>query len=120
MKNKGFTLAELLGVIAILALICLVAFPPMLDAIKKSKKNINDTNSTIVLNAADLYVRNNINSITFNNNKYCFQIQTLIDSGELTIDIDETSDGKIKSTDYIRVDKDGNNLNYKITKNNEC
>lgn len=120
MKNKGFTLAELLGVIAILALICLVAFPPMLEAIKKSKKNINDTNSTIVLNAANLYVENNINSISFTNNKYCFQIQTLIDSGELAIDIEETSGGKIKATDYIKVDRDGNNYNYKITKTNEC
>ncbi len=115
--KKGFTLAELLGVIAILAIICLLAFPPVLDAIKKSKNNINDTNSAIVFNACDLYIKNNN---IFIDNKYCVQIQTLVDSGELTINVDETSNDKIKSTDYVKVVKNGGQYTYSITKNNEC
>ena len=40
--KKGFTLAELLGVIVILGLIALLSFPPIVSQIKKSKKEIGN------------------------------------------------------------------------------
>ena len=36
MKNKGFTLIELLGVMVILALVITLAFPSLINSIKKS------------------------------------------------------------------------------------
>ena len=39
-KKKGFTLVELIGVVVILGLVALVAFPSLLNQINNSKKQI--------------------------------------------------------------------------------
>ena len=40
MKNKGFTLVELLAVIVILAIIMIIAVPNVTEAMNNSKKNL--------------------------------------------------------------------------------
>ena len=40
MNKKGFTLAELLGVIVLLGILATVAFPPLLNQLNKSKEKI--------------------------------------------------------------------------------
>ena len=56
MKNKGFTLAEILGVIVLLALISIISISQITNRINSTKSKISDAQKKIILNAAQLYV----------------------------------------------------------------
>lgn len=62
MNKKGFTLVELIGVVVILGLIALVAFPALLNQIKDSKKQVSDSQKEIIISAAKSYVSENKNN----------------------------------------------------------
>lgn len=61
MNKKGFTLVELIGVVVILGLIALVAFPALLNQINDSKKQVSDSQKEIIISAAKSYVSENKN-----------------------------------------------------------
>jgi prepilin-type N-terminal cleavage/methylation domain-containing protein len=54
MKNKGFTLVELLAVIVLLAIILAIAIPTISGLIDNSKKNAFESNAKLIDNAIDL------------------------------------------------------------------
>ena len=56
MKNRGFTLLELLGVIIILALLTTLVFPSVLNAIKKSSDQTDKLSMDLISNATDIYI----------------------------------------------------------------
>ena len=56
MKKNGFTLAELLGVIVILAAVALVAFPPIINQIKKSRGELDDALNKLIYSASNQYL----------------------------------------------------------------
>ncbi len=122
MNKKGFTLAELLGVIVILGLICLVAFPPILNSIKKSKNNISEATLNVIYNGANIYVNNHPSEFKLiENSKYCVKIQDLIDEGNLVSGLkDSTTGTEINPEKYIRVTVTNNKFNYSMAKNDEC
>ena len=53
MRNKGFTLVELLAVIVILAIISLIATPMVLGVIEKSKKSAAIESANGIMDAAE-------------------------------------------------------------------
>lgn len=55
-KNKGFTLVELLAVIVILGLIALIAVPMVLNNIKKTKEDLYNTQIELIKAGALSYV----------------------------------------------------------------
>ncbi len=59
MKNKGFTLMELLGSITILALIALIVFPAILNMLGDSQSKIDKAKQDYVISAAREYVKDN-------------------------------------------------------------
>ncbi len=61
MNKKGFTLVELIGVVVILGLIALVAFPALLNQIDSSKKQVSDSQKALIISAAKNYVDENKN-----------------------------------------------------------
>ncbi len=50
--RKGFTLVELLGVIIVLALICLITIPAITDSLNKYKKDLCQTQISYMISAA--------------------------------------------------------------------
>lgn len=60
MNKRGFTLIELLGVIVLIAIISLLAFPSILNHIKKAQDTIDKTTKNLVINAAKNYVNDNL------------------------------------------------------------
>ena len=52
MKNKGFTLVELLAVIVILGIILLVVMPSVTGILNRSQNRLNDEQEQAILNAA--------------------------------------------------------------------
>jgi len=71
MNNKGFTLIELIMVIALLAIIGLLSVPNIIKMINKNK--VDNYNSTIdsIIEATKLYVSDNRYSLTFKDNDNC-------------------------------------------------
>ena len=97
MKKNGFTLMELLGVIMILAILVIIAFPPILTQIKKSKQEIKNTTKILITDAAKDYYEDNINNFEQTEGKtYCIDLSTLINQGYLN--------GKLKDEDLDNID----------------
>lgn len=84
MKNKGFTLMELLGVIVILGILILISFPLILNQVKKSKQEIkNSTKELIIDSAKDYYEDNMASAYKTEGITYCIGVNTLADEGYL-------------------------------------
>ena len=72
MKNKGFTLVELLAVIAILAILVIIALPNVLKMFNDAKKNSFLTEAkTVYSEAGKKYISDSITSPDNNEHIYC-------------------------------------------------
>lgn len=95
MNRKGFTLVEILVVIAITALLVLILIPNIFIIIDKNKEKSCSSILKNIESAAKIYVTNNKYNMGFGcnspNNTKNVTVQELIDTGDLTID----SKGKI-------------------------
>lgn len=119
MKKNGFTLIELLGVIVILAVVLLLAFPPILDQIKKSKNELSESMKKVILSAAEVYVDENKNNFPkTDGNIYCVTLQTLVDNNHLREPLIDANNQEIELTNKIEVKVENNQYKYKI--NNSC
>lgn len=82
MNKKGFTLAELIGVIVVLALICLITVPSIASVLKDNKKSLCETQLNNILAAARNYASENLLSMPANDKETkTITIQDLIDNG---------------------------------------
>ena len=118
MKNKGFTLAEVLGVIIILGLLVIVSFPPLLNQLKKSKDKLSSATLQILGTAAEQYVEEHPSTYPKKNgNVYCLKLETLVNNGYLKSPILDASTGEQinETTNYIKFTIQGvNNYNYEM------
>ena len=80
--RKGFTLAELLAVIAILGVIALIAFPAVNKVIKNSKEKAYTAQKEIILSSAKSWALDNINDLSEEENTY-LSIEQLKQGGYL-------------------------------------
>lgn len=69
LKNrKGFTLIELIVVLAVLAIIMAIAVPRFLGVQEQAKKDADTTTAAMIGKAAELYaVTNNVSTVTLDN-----------------------------------------------------
>lgn len=104
MKNKGFTLMELLGVIMILAILALITFPPIIEEIKKSKSEIKGTTKVLIIDAAKDYYADNINNYeTYEGITYCININTLSEQGYLNKKIKDENLNDINTSKNVKL-----------------
>ena len=120
LQNNAFTLTELIGVVIILGIISLLAFPPILNAIRSTKGKISDASKEILYNAVGLYVSDNSNTLArVEGNTYCVTINELIKGEYLPTTVYDSVTGEEIPTDNIIEIKVENNQ-YKYNMNNEC
>lgn len=104
MNKKGFTLAELIGVIVVLALICLISVPAIASVLKTNKKSLCETQLNNILAAARNYASENLLTMPVNDGETrIITIQDLIDNGFIDQDIEnpvtkENFDSEIEIT----------------------
>ena len=95
MNRRGFTLVEVLVVIAIIAILMLVLIPSTFTLINKNNEKSCNNMIKNIESSAKLYVTNNKYDLGFEcnspNNKKNITLQTLVNTGDLTTD----STGKI-------------------------
>ena len=83
--KKGFTLAELLGIIVIIALLLLLIVPGVINRLASSREEVTETENEIIYNAADQYIKEHPEDYPpGKSGRYCITIQSLIDDGKLT------------------------------------
>ncbi|MDD3453144.1 MAG: type II secretion system protein [Bacilli bacterium] len=113
--KKGFTLAELLGVIVLLALVVSISYPLLLNQFEKSEEQIDEYKLSLVYSAAKNYVRNNANDFPYKmGNIACVYVKTLTDNNLVALDLDNISENKL-----IKLVMTGNNR-YTTSLVDEC
>ena len=92
MKNRGFTLVELLGVIIILSLLLMVIVPSVVSSIQNGQENADEsTTNSIVLAARNWFSDNK--DVMSNRTSYTVTVSTLKSGGYLEGDITLPSKG---------------------------
>lgn len=118
MKNKGFTLVELITVIILLGVLSLISFPIISDSIKNSKQKASDIQTKQIIRAAESWASENT-SLLDETNRYTLNLSTLINSGY--IDEDEVIDPKtgeiLNSCIYIKYESSISNYKYTYSEN---
>lgn len=98
MNNRGFTLAELLGVIIIMTILSLVIIPNIISSFVDVSNKLDDSAKLVITEAAKDFYYNNQNSIL--KTDYCITVEDLQDEGLLSKDIKD-SNGKLIPVDTI-------------------
>lgn len=104
-KRNGFTLAELLGVIVILAAVSLIAFPPIINQIKKSRSELDAALNSLILTAANQYLEEN--NLSMDGTSYCIKLNVLIKAGKLVDPITNSKGNTVNpnSIFYLKYNK---------------
>lgn len=92
MKNKGFTLVELLGVIVILSVLLMVIVPSVVGSIKDGQKNADESTTNSIVLAARNWLSDN-KATMGNQTTYTVTVSTLKNEGYLEGEITLPSKG---------------------------
>ena len=104
MKNKGFTLAELLGVVVIIALLSIIVLPPIVNQFKKTENKINDATIKLIESATLLHMDNNKKTYPLlDSTSYCITIGQLIDADLLGDPVLYANGNTIPQTKFVKV-----------------
>lgn len=121
MKANGFTLVEILGVVLILSLIVILAFPTIIENIRKSEDKIDTASKNLIQNAVELYIDDN--KVNFSEKKeYCINLGELFKAGYLKEPFIDTKTGKeiSKENKSIEVTIGDEENEYKFNWESNC
>ena len=122
MKNKGFTLVELLGVIVIISLLLILIIPGIINRISNSNDEAKDTENQLIYDAADQYIKEHPEDYpSGKSGRYCISIQSLIDDGKLSSPvIDVTTGNDISDKSVMVTIYSTGNTDHEIKNGTEC
>lgn len=107
MKEYGFTLIELMGVIIVISLISILAVPPIMNQIAANKDKVSSATETIVMSATELYMENHSSKFSKDvedGSIYCVQLNELVDEGLLELPFVDQATGKSIDPDrYVKI-----------------
>ena len=125
--KKGFTLAELIGVLVVLALIAMIAVPSVTKTIKENKSKVCVIQFNNIIEEAKGWASNNIDKLPTNsggctvvndtNKEYCIAItfNDLVKYGYSENNItDPVTKQQFSDSWYVKIEKINNKLEYKI------
>ena len=124
MKNKGFTLVEILGVIVIVGLLLLLIVPNIVSKIGKGKSNVTKVTKDIIYNASSQYIKEN--KEIYKVGEYCITIEQLVNDEKLQSPVKdvtgEINNGNILDKDYAVHAKIGasGNEEYELEEKTTC
>jgi len=104
MKKRGFTLVELLAVIAVLSVILVIVVPKISNTVYESRKKIFKSNASIYMNKVK-YIHQNNNAGELNSSNIVYKI---ID-GKLNYNGTEIDavDAKLEGNGFVELDESG-------------
>ena len=116
MNKKGFTLVELLGVLVVLSVILMIAFPLITTYINKSKQKAYDTQMEIIMTGLKNYANEHKEVLPVNDADYVtFTLGQLKSLGIANNSVVNPLDGKeIDDSMEFKIIKDGSKYTYQI------
>lgn len=106
-SKKGFTLVELLGIVAIIAVILAFVIPSVIGMLKRDDEKEYQRFLTDISLATESYIQLNINNypdLAITNGSYTITMQELIENGYIKSNmVNPKTDQKISASDTIRV-----------------
>ena len=116
MNKKGFTLVELLGVLVVLSVILMIAFPLITTYINKSKQKAYDTQMGLIITGLKDYVIEHKEVLPVNDTDYVtFTLGQLKALGIVNNSVVNPLDGKeIDDSMEFKIIKDGSKYTYQI------
>ena len=115
--KKGFTLAELLGVIAILGIIAMITVPVIDKSLNQGKSNLSETQEQQLIKGLKDYYAENVREMPKNiGDKKCLKISDLQNNGYLPLDIKNPSTGDNYSSvaEVCATKTRDNNFEYEV------
>ena len=124
MKNKGFTLVEIMGVIVIVGLLLLLIVPNLVNRISGGKGRVTQVTKDIIYNGASQYIRENKN--VYKVGEYCVLIKQLINDEKLKSPVKDVT-GEINNGNaldegyavHVRISGSGNE-EYELEETGAC
>lgn len=119
--KKGFTLAELIGVLVVLALITMIAVPSVTKTIKENKSKVCVIQFNNIIDEAKGWASNNIDKLPINSgDKIEISFNDLAKYGYSEDNIiDPITKKQFSDSWHIVVEKINNRLEYKIYNDTE-
>ena len=124
-NNHGFTLVELLAVIAILGIVVSITVYVGINAVNKAKEKSYKTTKNNIENIAGTYLKENGDRLFYISKNdgtgieyQCITIENLIDGGYFKNDVlnsQVSKDDKVKESDYIYIER--NSATKSVVKN---
>ena len=95
MKQKAFTLTELLAVIVIIGILLILIIPSIINRLSDSADEVSDTENQLIYDAADQYIKEHPSEYPpGQSGRYCITIQSLVDDGKLVAPVTDVNTGK--------------------------
>lgn len=121
--KKGFTLAELLGVIVVIGLLLLIIIPLVINGVSSREDEVEGLQNDIIFDATDEFLDSD--SIKYPNvsgNVYCVSIGQLLETGKLVDPVKKiVEEGNYGDDDVVEIKITNNGVrNYKLVSSGEC
>ena len=115
-KIKGFTLAEILGIIVIIGVIIILVAPPIIKQLNSKKNETKQTVNELIYMASSQYIKEHPRNYKAGK-RYCLKIQDLISAGKLTSPLIDVADGTILDNySVLATIYSSGDENYKLVK----
>ena len=119
MKNKGFTLIEILAVIVILMILITLITPKVFKQLKTAENITDQEQINTIINISKIYMNQNTDLLPIENNIYTISIDELKQSGLIQTKQILNPSTKEELTGYIIVKNENNKYKYEYKEENE-
>lgn len=114
MKNKGFTLPEILAVIILLSVLSVISVSLITNRVNSAKGRISEAQEDLILTAAKLYVdENRLLYEKKENSKYCIPLELIIQKGYLSSPIIDLQGNEIDTNTKVKAEYLNGNFDFK-------
>lgn len=117
MNKKAFTLAELIGVITLLAILSVLIAPTIINQIRNSKNKIDEVTEQLIFSATGNYLDSRVSIYPKkSSNVYCITLNDLVNDNKLQAPVVDASGNSIDLGTFVKVEVVSNQYSYSISK----
>ena len=119
--KKGFTLAEILGVIVIIGILLILIVPTVINNVADLKDDVQESNYQLIYEATNQYVKEHPEKYPpGSSGRYCISIKSLIDDGKLIESSDVLTNEDISNKSVMITIYSSGAIDYEIRDGDDC